>query len=369
MNTVFVQAHMTSNDNRTEFVMLTALVVLVWLWYFATSSYNEAKYFNTSLVYFLLVSNFFGAVFLAYKHYDSSKDKKTLLIMLAAALWLACTVVTAEALPYDFNNISVLRHNYIYWLALVSALVTVCVIPLFAGTKDEAAQRNADDTNDLKKHVLLARRIALAIVLCLLDVYTLYLLHEITVVVYEETQALGTSFMEKWHQSVIIHPENEERCDVVDSEMEVYGLIYHNQIVHNTTGSSDFECLFQMHEAVRLNMLCAVVAWTIYRLSTHQRSLHLLSTAMIFLALSTTVDDLRSYWVLGTEQAVFLTVALVLEGLSLHNPLLEDKTLSNNDNARVPNLKKSNGTGYFRECQETNLFLPRDNSNDVVLNF
>ena len=330
--------------------MLLALVVLVWMWYFATSTYNEAKYFNTSLVYFVLVSTFFGAVILVGQHYDdSNKIEKNVLIILPVFLWLACTVVTAEALPYNLDNISVLRHNYIYWLALVSALVTVCVIPLFAGT---------NDTGDLKKHVLMARRIALAIVLCLLDVYTLYLLHEITVVVYEETQALGTSFMEKCNQSVIIHPENEERCDVVDSEMEVYGLIYHNQIVHNTTGSSDFECLFQMHEAVRLNMLCAVVAWTIYRLATHQRSLHLLSTAMIFLALSTTVDDLRSYWVLGTEQAVFLTVALALEAFSLHNPLVEVKNVLHDADA-TPNLNNSELSGL----------LPRDNSNDVVLDF
>ena len=242
---------MTSKNNRTELSILAALVVLVWLWYFATSTYNEAKYINTILVYFLLVSNFFGAVFLAIKHKDKNEKPFCYMLAAAAALWLACTVAAAEALPYDLDNISVLRHNYIYWLALVSALVTVCIIPLFAGTKDNDAQAHANDTDDLKKHVLLARRIALAIVLCLLDVYTLYLLHEITVVVDEETQSPGTTFMEKWHQSVIIHPENEERCDVVDSEMEVYGLIYHNQIVHNTTGSSDFDCLFQMHEAVR----------------------------------------------------------------------------------------------------------------------
>ena len=34
---------------------------------------------------------------------------------------------------------------------------------------------------------------------------------------------------------------------------------------------------------------------------------------MVFLALSTTVDDLRSYWVLGLEQAGFLSVAVLLE--------------------------------------------------------
>lgn len=357
--------------NRTEEVaMLLALVVLVWLWYFATSTYNEAKYFNTILVYFLLVSNFIGAVVLAKKLFKEEQNHNYL-IYLAAVLWLACTVVTAEALPNDLNNISVLRHNYIYWLALVSAFVTVCIIPLFAGTKKEKGGSEDDkkDTGDVKKHVLLARRIALAIVLCLLDVYTLYLLHEIAVVVDEETQALGTTFMQQWHQSVIIQPENEERCDVVDAEMEVYGLIYHNQIVHNTTGSSDFECLFQMHEAVRLNMLCAVVAWTIYRLSTHQRSLHLLSTAMIFLALSTTVDDLRSYWVLGTEQAVFLTVALALEVFSLYNPLLEDEKLPKGTKASLQIRPSKNNDGSLTKPGEESFLLLGDNSNDVVLNF
>lgn len=345
---------------RTEIAMLVALVVLVWLWYFATSTYNAAKYFNTVLVYFLLVSNLIGAVFLARKLFqEEQKHSSLILIYLAAVLWLACTVVTAEALPNNLDNISVLRHNYIYWLALVSAFVTVCIIPLFGGTKDKEEPTQKKDTDDVRKHVLLARRIALAIVLCLLDIYTLYLLHEIAIIVDEETQALGTTFMKQWHQSVIIHPENEKRCDVVDSEMEVYGLIYHNQIVHNTTGSSDFECLFQMHEAVRLNMLCAVVAWTIYRLSTHQRSLHLLSTAMIFLALSTTVDDLRSYWVLGTEQAVFLTVALALELFSVCYPLLEDEKPFVDAGAKAP----------YSSDQETSLFLLRDNSNDVVLNF
>ena len=354
---------------RTEIAMLVALVVLVWLWYFATSTYNAAKYFNTILVYFLLVSNFIGAVVLARKLFQE-EHKHSSLLYLAAVLWLACTVVTAEALPNNLDNISVLRHNYIYWLALVSAFVTVCIIPLFGGTKDKEEPTQKRDTDDVRKHVLLARRIALAIVLCLLDIYTLYLLHEIAIIVDEETQALGTTFMKQWHQSVIIHPENEKRCDVVDSEMEVYGLIYHNQIVHNTTGSSDFECLFQMHEAVRLNMLCAVVAWTIYRLSTHQRSLHLLSTAMIFLALSTTVDDLRSYWVLGTEQAVFLTVALALELFSVCYPLLEDEKPFVDAGAKALHLSQGKASSdAFQEYQETSLFLPRDNSNDVVLNF
>ena len=78
--------------------MLLALVVLVWLWYFATSTYNEAKYFNTILVYFLLVSNCIGAVVLARKLFEE-EQKHNYLIYLAAFLWLACTVVTAEALP------------------------------------------------------------------------------------------------------------------------------------------------------------------------------------------------------------------------------------------------------------------------------
>lgn len=293
-----------------EFCRLIVVLLLTWIWYGATQTNNDtADYFISALFITIMLMTWVGFCVLLKRMYR--KNGLFFLLLFAAVLWTLCCVFVLTLMPFDVNNASVLRHNHVYWLAVTSGLVTVCIMPALGA---RSANTDASESkSEIPFKVRRARQIALAIVLCLLDLYTLYLLHEIAVIIYEETQEFGMSFVEAWHESVLIDTNREASCNVVDSEMETYGLIYHRQIMHNATSSSDFKCLFQLHESVRLNILCAVVAWTIYRLSTHNNGLHLLCTGMVFLALSTTVDDLRSYWVLNTEQAAFLTVAFVVE--------------------------------------------------------
>ncbi len=354
----------TPNNKQTwaEICMLVVLGVLVWLWYAATQDNNADKEYNTALVYIILILNVF-VVWIV-------KKKNTYVAIFAFVLWLAFLANAARLLPNNLNNISILRMYSVYWLAVASVCVALYAVLTFSTiSKKEKDSMTADD---LKKQVLMARRIALGVVFCLLDLYTVYLLHEIAVIVHEETGTQSTDFMDKWHESVVIQPEVEERCDVVDTEMEKYGLIYHNQIVHNTTGSTDFECLFQLHESVRLNMLCGIVAWTIYRLSTHENSVHLLSTAVVFLALSTTVDDLRSYWVLDLEQAVFLTIALVLEMYSLLRASDVDIMSAVKRNVQIMEQVSANQSyaSALPEDDATGLLAkPNHDAHNLVLNF
>lgn len=286
------------------------VLVFVWLWYAATSTdlHNDA-----AAVMFALVTLSTLAVLVYQLFHQKESEQRT---VVACVLWVVCVVVALFNVSWDSDAIRVLSRDDVYWFAMATALVVVSVLPqwgkVYAAAKD-----------DLR--ILRARRVALSIVLCLLDVYTLYLLHEIVVVIDAEVDtASNITFNAQWHASVNIPTNREALCDSIDDNMQTYGLLYQNQVLRNETVSNKFQCLFELHELIRLNVLCAAVAWTIYRISTHTNGLQLLCTGMIFLAISTTVDDLRSYWVLGTEQAVFLTLAAVLECWTTLNGVVED---------------------------------------------
>ena len=231
-------------------------------------------------------------------------------LLLLVIIWLACVVVGVHRILEDDltskNVIKVIADKAVYWLALACAVLVLIALPYGA-----SAYVNAGDD---QHKVARARRAALVMVWCVLDVYTLYLVHEVTVIVDDYyDNAPNTTFGDRWHSTTTIPPNSTSVCDQRDDELEIYGLLYQDQV--SPRESTRFTCAFELHEAIRLNVLCAVVAWTIYRISTHGRSSRfgLIVTAMVFLALSTTVDDLRSYWVLGLEQAGFLSVAALLE--------------------------------------------------------
>lgn len=230
-------------------------------------------------------------------------------LVLLGILWLACVVLGVYRILDDDltskNVIKVIADKAVYWMALACAVLVLLALPYGA-----SAYVNAGD-DQLK--VARARESALVMVWCVLDVYTLYLVHEVTVIVDDYyDNAPNTTFGDRWHSTTTIPPNSTSVCDQRDDELKIYGLLYQDQV--SPQESTRFTCAFELHEAIRLNVLCAVVAWTIYRISTHGRgSFGLIVTAMVFLALSTTVDDLRSYWVLGLEQAGFLSVAVLLE--------------------------------------------------------
>ena len=229
-------------------------------------------------------------------------------------LWIACVVMGGVRIKRDNitaeNVVLVITDKAVYWLAMACAVLVLCALPTAANMYVNHGHKPAAHIR-----VARARSVALLAVWCVLDVYTLYLAHEVILTVHDyRDNAHNTTFGDRWHLSTNI-PDNSTRlCDQVDAEMQTYGLLYHDQISpHEETR---FACAFELHEAIRLNFLCAVVAWTIYRISTHdENGFNLVVTALVFLALSTTVDDLRSYWVLKLEQAVFLSVAVVLDAL------------------------------------------------------
>ena len=226
-------------------------------------------------------------------------------------MWTACVGIGIHRITKDNlvakNIILVITDKVVYWLAMLCAIVVLCGLPMAA----KAYVQSSSVSNHDK--VPRARQSALAIVLCVLDVYTLYLVHEVTVTVADwSDNEPNSTFGDRWHQSTSIPANITSACDVEDVELKTYGLLYQNQV--SNIESQRFMCSFELHEAIRLNLLCSVVAWTIYRMSTHNRNrFGLLVTGMVFLAVTTTVDDLRSYWVLGLEQAAFLSVAALLE--------------------------------------------------------
>lgn len=222
------------------------------------------------------------------------------------ALWTACVGVGINRILDDDlvarDLVLVITDKAVYWLAMTCAVLVLCALPTVAGTY-------------VQTKVARARLLALIMVWCVLDVYTLYLVHELTVTIAEYSDnAPNSTFGDKWHETTSIPDNSTNVCDQEDAELKKYGLLYQNQV--SPVESQRFKCAFELHEAIRLNFLCAVVAWTIYRISTHGRNgVGIVVTAMVFVAISTAVDDLRSYWVLGTEQAAFLSSAAVLDAL------------------------------------------------------
>ena len=312
----------TRGGTGTRIATTVFVLVFVWLWYGATapSIDNATQQANISAALFgaAALSSLGVLVLLSWRLRDKKKGFSAYAAVLALVLYCVCLVLAFVHVSWGADVIQVLRRDDVYWLCMATALLVVCVVPDWGHEFT-----NADGQNKVQR----ARQVALVLVLCLLDLYTLYLLHEIVVVVDAEASASG-DFNAKWHESVVIPPDRDALCDSIDTEKQTYTLLYQNQVARNETVSNEFHCLFELHESVRLNVLCAVVAWTIYRISAHENGIQLLATGMIFLAISTTVDDLRSYWVLGTEQAVFLTVALVLELMSRSVETEEDEEKS-----------------------------------------
>ena len=264
------------------------------------------------------------------------KKKGFTFLVLVAILWTACVVMGGVRIADNKftaeNVVLVITDKAVYWLAMACAVLVLCALPT-------AANVYVNHGHKLAAHIRVARArsVALATVWCVLDVYTLYLAHEVILTVHDyRDNAHNTTFGDRWHLSTNIPDNSTSLCDQVDAEMQTYGLLYHDQVSpHEETR---FACAFELHEAIRLNLLCALVAWTIYRISTHDKNgLNLVVTVLVFLALSTTVDDLRSYWVLKLEQAVFLSVAVVLDagvrGLRQRDgDVLEDGNGENTDN-------------------------------------
>ena len=259
-------------------------------------------------------------------------------LFLLGILWLACVAFGCYRILDDDltskNVIKVIADKAVYWLALACAVLVLLALPYGASAYVKAG--------DDQLKVARARESALVMVWCVLDVYTLYLVHEVTVIVDDYyDNAPNTTFGDRWHSTTTIPPNSTSVCDQRDDELKIYGLLYQDQV--SPQESTRFTCAFELHEAIRLNVLCAVVAWTIYRISTHGRGrFGLIVTAMVFLALSTTVDDLRSYWVLGLEQAGFLSVAVLLEAWGYVRGAQEKR-----DEVQ-PGRKSSTGSGFGR---------------------
>ena len=302
------------DGNEKAIAILSGLLSLAvtWAWYFASAQ-------NQELAAWILVSAFMSAslVAMAALWYLATKASKWTLFaaILAFFTFLSFTIICIfywvdEGIDGQVAA-QVLAYDYTYWTAMTAAVLTLCNIPAVSA---KYVNQDSDD----KVHR--ARHVALVLVWCVLDVYTLYLLHEIakTVLEYDDPGEMnGTSFDTRWTASLNITNSSKIACNLKDTEMQTYGLLYQDQISHTET--TRFLCAYELHEAVRLNALCAVVVWTIYRLSAHTSGIELLTTGLVFLAISTTVDDLRSYWVLRLEQAAFLTLAACLHVSALFN--------------------------------------------------
>ena len=291
-------------------VGLSVTQAVIWSWYAATTGNRpDAAWFLVGLV---VVAMYVGLVRLLWwtkKKQNGPRNqqiRRFMFLVVLFVLWTTCVTFGIARIDNDKitaeNVVLVLTDKTVYWLAMTCAVLVLCAVPAAANVY-------------VQTKVARARQVALAIAWCVLDVYTLYLLHEVTTIVYKT----NTDFGERWRQSTSIPENSTIACDQEDEELKTYGLLYQNQV--SPLESQRFTCAFELHKAIRLNFLCAVVAWTIYRISTHgKKGAKLLVTAMVFLALSTTVDDLRSYWVLGLEQAAFLSGATALDFAS-HLPV------------------------------------------------
>lgn len=287
------------------------------------------------------------------------KKKGLWFFLVVTILWIACVVMGGVRIASDKmtaeNVVLVITDKAVYWMAMACAVLVLCALP-------SAADVYVNHGHEPASHIRVARArsVALMAVWCALDVYTLYLAHDVTLTVHDyRDNAHNTTFGDRWHLSTNI-PDNSTRlCDQVDAEMQTYGLLYHDQVSpHEETR---FACAFELHEAIRLNFLCALVAWTIYRISTHdENGLNLVVTALVFLALSTTVDDLRSYWVLKLEQAVFLSVAVVLDAW-VRSQRQQDKDVLENGTSENQNAEAVSSAGGAKTVQilrdETTPFL------------
>lgn len=277
-------------------------------------------------------------------------------------LWIACVVMGGVRIASDKmtaeNVVLVITDKAVYWLAMACAVLVLCALP-------SAADVYVNHGHEPASHIRVARArsVALMAVWCALDVYTLYLAHEVILTVHDyRDNAHNTTFGDRWHLSTNIPDNSTSLCDQMDAEMQTYGLLYHNQVSpHEETR---FLCAFELHEAIRLNFLCALVAWTIYRISTHdENGLNLVVTALVFLALSTTVDDLRSYWVLKLEQAVFLSVAVVLDAWvrsqrKQDKDVLENGTSENQNDGFVNSVAGQTPIAILRD-ETTPFLMPR----------
>ena len=274
---------------------------------------------------------------------------------LLGILWLVCVAFGCYRILDDDltskNVIKVIADKAVYWLALACAVLVLLALPYGASAYVKAG--------DDQLKVARARESALVMVWCVLDVYTLYLVHEVTVIVDDYyDNAPNTTFGDRWHSTTTIPPNSTSVCDQRDDELKIYGLLYQDQV--SPQESTRFTCAFELHEAIRLNVLCAVVAWTIYRISTHGRgSFGLIVTAMVFLALSTTVDDLRSYWVLGLEQAGFLSVAVLLEAWGYLRGAQEKRDEVQPGRRAVGGAGSDGDGGSFRPSETSPFLMPR----------
>ena len=291
-------------DNIVQLLLQALSQAIIWSWYAATKGgRTDAVWFLVGVV--VLGTAFALGAFAAWEMKTAYSASFGFYVVLFV-LWGACVVIGALRIDNDdlvaSNAIVVITDKNLYRLLMSFALLVLCALP-------NAANKYVNNKKVAKEQKLpLARQYALVMVWCVLDVYSLYLVHELTTIVYQT----NSTFAARWQQSTQVPANSTMLCDQEDAEMKTYGLLYQNQV--STSEALRFTCAFELHEAIRLNVLCAVVAWTIYRMSTHGRSaLRLLVTGMVFLAVTTTVDDLRSYWVLRLEQAAFLSAAAVLD--------------------------------------------------------
>ena len=218
--------------------------------------------------------------------------------VVVCVLWLL-----GAALAWGSNDIDTVVNGGPYWCAQLTVAGAMCVVVM---TSDRATT----PTDDVAPRVYRARRTAVLIIWGLLAMYTFYLLQQLIQVVtdYADNE-LNTTFNERWVMTTTI-PHNTSFCNILDVENARYGLLYDDQ--RHTAEDDRFQCAYGTHEAVRLNIMAAVTIWVIYGVSTKPTVIDLIRILLIFVGISTAIDDLRHYWKLRMEQAIVLTVAVAI---------------------------------------------------------
>jgi len=306
-----------SRSDAWPYMQPAVALVITWMWWAATSDDNSAA--AMALVWIM------GTALVAVQvkaAYDAKNDKTAMWTTLASAMLLLVALARGTHVTPSGNEAAIaLTDDVAYACIMLSITVATVAVPGVT----RARKKDGDGDDALRKNVHSARHAAVATLWCLLALYAMYLVRQIAIIVRDYDDNIGGNWGQRWTISTTV-PANTTVCNAIDHENDRYGLLYDDRLP--IAEHDRFTCAYQLHENLRLNAMVALTVWIIYRVGTHTTALELAVAVLVFVAVSTAIDDLRQYWVLKIEQAGVLTVTCIMECLAHlpHTPRAEVKS-------------------------------------------